>query len=200
MQPAIIVLALGAAASGASPTRADEAADTPPNWAVPSVHTTALFVTLRLGEAYLYPSPFAETDLSVIGRHYREAYTRPPVFDSDAPAFEWDGDPWPINVIGHGLLGSELYFRPRRCGFTPLAALAYAAGATVVWEYAFEASGVRPSALDLVYTPLAGLLLGEARYWGYRAADSAADPTLRAVLRTVFDPFGEMERTLGTPC
>jgi hypothetical protein len=83
------------------------------SWTIPTVHGLGLFVTLRLTEAYLYPDPFAETRLSIVGDHYAEAFTRPPKFDTSKPAFEWDGDPWPINVVGHALMGSELYLRAR---------------------------------------------------------------------------------------
>ena len=169
-------------------------------WSVPVIHTAALFTGMRITEAVLWPEPFADTDLGEIGRHYREAYTRPPVFDPDRRAFEWDGDHWTLNVAGHGLLGSELYFRPRRCGASVLGSLAFAAGASAVWEYGFEASGVRPSALDLVYTPLAGIVIGEARYVGYQAAGGISNRTLRGVVRTLLDPFGELERAAGTPC
>jgi hypothetical protein len=98
------------------------------------------------------------------------------------------------------LLGSELYFRPRRCGAGVPFALAFATGSSIVWEYVMEANGVRPSALDLVYTPLAGIVLGEARYAGYTAAGAISSPTLRGVVRAVLDPFGEIERALGAPC
>jgi len=167
---------------------------------VPALHTAALFTGMRVTEAVLWPEPFAETDLGEVGRHYREAYTRPPLFDPDRRAFEWDGDHWTLNVVGHGLLGSELFFRPRRCGASLLSSLAFAAGASAVWEYAFEASGVRPSALDLAYTPLAGFVFGEARYLGYRAASGISNRTLKSVVRIILDPFGEIERVGGSPC
>lgn len=169
-------------------------------WSVPVLHTAGLFTAMRATEAYLWPDPFAQTDFGVWLEHYREAYTRPPLFDRDQRPFEWDGDHWALNVFGHGLLGSELYYRPRRCGAGPLAALAFAAGSSAVWEYVFEANGVRPSGLDLVYTPLAGFVLGEARYVGYAAAGAIRDRTLRSVVRSVLDPFGELERAFGAPC
>lgn len=171
-----------------------------PNWEVPFAHTGALLFGLRASEAFLWPTPFAQITPRIWWRHYREALTRPPVFDPDTRAFEWDHDRFAINVVGHGLLGSELYFRPRRCGASPLGALAFAAGASLAWEYAFEGNGVRPSALDLVYTPLAGLVLGEGRYWGYLAASGLGNRPLRSVLRMLFDPLGEFERGLGGAC
>lgn len=155
---------------------------------------------MRATEAYLWPDPFAETRPRIWLEHYREAFTKPPLFSTREAAFEWDHDHWTINVVGHGLLGSELFYRPRRCGASPLASLAFAAGASAVWEYVFEANGVRPSAVDLTYTPLAGFVLGEARYIGWTAANRIADRTLRAFLQVVLDPLGELERGLGSPC
>jgi hypothetical protein len=170
------------------------------NLEVPLAHTGALLFGLRASEAVLWPTPFAQVNSRAWWRHYREALTRPPLFDPDARAFEWDNDRWTLNVVGHGLLGSELYYRPRRCGVSPLGALAFAAGASLAWEYAFEGNGVRPSALDLVYTPLAGMLLGEGRYWGYTAAGAIGNGPLRSVVRILLDPFGQFERVLGAVC
>jgi hypothetical protein len=155
---------------------------------------------MRTAEAVLWPTPFADVRPSFWLDNYERAFTRPPLFDSRERPFEWDHDHWTINVLGHGTLGSELYYRPRRCGATVVQALVFAASASAVWEYAFEANGVRPSALDLTFTPLSGLVLGELRYWGWTAADKLRDRTWKAVLQTVLDPLGEIERGLGTPC
>ena len=171
-----------------------------PNFAVPILHSTALMLSMRTAEAILYPDPFANFDPGFVGDNLRQAYTRAPKFDPDQPAFQWDGDPWPINVIGHGLFGSELYLRARACYHSPWGALLFAAVGSTVWEYTFEATGVRPSALDLVYTPLVGIGLGELRYQGWRASSQLGDRGWRSVLMTLFDPFGEFERALGTPC
>jgi hypothetical protein len=167
---------------------------------VPVAHTSALFLSMRVTEALLWPEPFADSRPRVWFRHYGEAFTKPPLFDASEPAFRWDHDSIAINVFGHGLLGSELYYRPRRCNASPLGALAFAVGATVAWEYAFEGNGVRPSALDLVYTPLSGILLGEGRYWGWTLARGINNPALRGVFSVLFDPLGEIERSLGSAC
>ncbi|MCU0685653.1 MAG: DUF3943 domain-containing protein [Polyangiaceae bacterium] len=182
--------ALGASVPSAPAASHDEG----PRWGPPIAHSLVLMTGTRLAEAYLYPEPFARVDLGFWGERYRDAFTKPPLFDTSKPAFRWDGDPLVINVVGHGLMGSEYYLRARTCRFSPWGALAFAAGASVVWEYAFEANGVRPSGLDLVYTPLAGLALGEARYQAWRAAAGLSSPGWRAVVRGVVDPFGELER------
>jgi Domain of unknown function (DUF3943) len=166
----------------------------------PTWHSLGLMTGMRLTEAWLWPKPFAETRGSVLALHYVEAYTHPPKWDSSKPWFEWDGDRWQINAVGHALLGAELYYRPRRCGAPPWLAFGFATLASAVWEYGFEANGVRPSALDLWYTPVSGALLGEARLWGYRSAGHIETRWMRGMVRGILDPFGELERTLGAPC
>jgi len=173
-------------------------ADLGESWLVPSLHSLGLMTVMRGTETYLWPEPFAET--SRFGHHYREAFTRPPLWDSSRPLFEADGDRWQLNVLGHGLFGSELYLRVRVCRKPSWQALLFTAGASAVWEYGFEANGVRPSALDLVYTPAAGLLLGEGRFRMWRAARRLEPGTVRTVLTVVLDPLGELERSLGSPC
>lgn len=176
------------------------AAEPRPNVVIPIFHAAGQFLLQRTAEAYFYPDPFAYSRVGEWGKHYRDAFTKPPLFDRHAPAFEWDHDRWTINVIGHGLMGSELYLRARQCALGVPLSFAFTAAASTVWEYAIEGNGVRPSAEDLVYTPLAGLVLGEGRFQLFRLASGLAAPGPRAVLKAVIDPFGELERALGTRC
>lgn len=171
-----------------------------PDLAVPPLHALGLMTAMRLSEAYLWPHPFADTNRTQLGYHYHQAFTRWPRFDASRPLFEADGDRWQINVLGHGLFGSELYTRARACRFAPWQALLFTGVASATWEYGFEANGVRPSALDLVFTPLSGVVLGEARHQGYRAARGLAPGALRTALTVLFDPLGGLERGLGAPC
>lgn len=175
MTPAALILAAAAA------TAAD---DRGPELAVPIVHSVALMAVMRAGEAVIWPDPFART--AHFGAHYEEAFTRPPIFP--------DGDPWYVNYVGHAAFGSELYLRARSCRLGWAGALAFAAAGSVLWEYGFEANGVRPSALDLVYTPVVGAALGELRH----LVVSRTPP--RSAARFVFDPFGELERAAGADC
>lgn len=168
-----------------------------PEWTPPVVHTLALLTTVRLAEAVIWPEPFAETDSGVIADRYRDAFTHAPEHDFDRSAFSWDGDKWEINVIGHGLMGSEIYLRARQCRFGWAGSLAFVTASAALWEYGFEANGVRPSAQDLVITPIAGLLFGEARYQLWRAASGVRQPTFRMLMQSVADPFGELERGVG---
>jgi len=170
------------------------------SWLVPSVHALGLMTTMRVGEAVIWPEPFADLRLSFVASRYEDAYTDAPRFDASRPLFQWDGDPWYVNAVGHSLFGSELYLRARMCRKNVLEALLFTTIASTVWEYGFEANGVRPSALDLGYTPIAGLAFGEARYLGWSLGRAIDNPTWRTVVKSVFDPLGELERALGTKC
>jgi hypothetical protein len=173
----------------------------PIRWLPVVIEPMALFVAMRGTEAYLWPNPFSFRRTSEWPARYRDAFTQWPKFDSHRGFMEWDGDHWKINVIGHGLLGSELYLRPRRCGVGWLGSLAIAAGTSALWEFGIEANGVRPSAVDLVYTPISGLVLGELRFWAWQATGSLSDSTWRTVLRSLVDPVGEFGRvTFDSPC
>lgn len=166
---------------------------------MPTLHGGTLMFGMRVAEAYIWPDPFADPP-STWGERYEAAFSQAPKWDGDAPAFEWDGDPWYINVVGHGLFGSELYLRARHCRLGVAGSLLFTAAGSAAWEYGFEANGVRPSGFDLWFTPLSGLVLGEGRYWAWHAAGSVRHKTLRGVLRGLLDPFGELERWAGAPC
>lgn len=153
---------------------------------------------MRTTEALLWPEPFARYE--TFGDHYARTFTEPPVFDDHQPFMRWDGDSLTINVVGHGLFGSELYLRARQCRLGWAGSLLFAGLSSAAWEYAFEGNGVRPSAQDLVYTPLAGLVLGEARYLLHGLARRATSTVVRRLATTAVDPFGELERAAGTDC
>lgn len=161
----------------------------PPRFVPPLVHAAALMTAMRTTEWFLWPHPFAETEGFL--PQWKDSLTHAPRFDPSRRAFEWDGDRWWINVVGHTLFGSELHLRARQCDFGVLGALAWTASASAVWEYAFEGNGVRPSALDLVWTPLSGLALGEARLGLFRLAGRSG--TWSSVARALIDPLGGID-------
>jgi Domain of unknown function (DUF3943) len=194
---ATIALVVVAASAPADVPGEHVAATRTPDVVVPALHGLALMTVMRATESVLWPDPFAKPEH--FGAHYEEAFTQPPKLDFGQPVMRWDGDPLVVNIVGHGLFGSELYLRARQCRLGWGGALAFAAATSAVWEYAFEGNGVRPSAQDLVYTPLMGLALGEVRYLLHRAASQVHSPA-GTVARVVLDPFGELERAAGTNC
>src|SRR5204863_208147 len=122
-----------------------------------------LLAGMPLGLSIAWPEAYDPLPLTRSGHQFAQAYNRGPEFRSDRWLLESDGDPWAINVIGHGLFGAEVYGRVRQCGGGPWQALAFTAGTSVVWEYGIESFNKRPSAIDLVATPVIGAALGEAR-------------------------------------
>ncbi len=193
---------LGPHALPAQTTLAEPALTARPHaesWLVPTLHGVTLLAAQRVGAMLLWPRAFSLEDGDRNLRFLREAYTMPPKFDPSRRFFEWDGDRWTINLVGHGLMGSELYLRARQCGHGALASLAFTFAASAVWEYAVEVYNARPSANDLVWTPLGGALLGEMRLVTWEAAASLPR-VWRHVVRAVVDPFGELERAAGSPC
>lgn len=164
------------------------------------LHAGALMTTMRVAEAAIWPEPFAESSPYAWGAAYGQALTEPPRWDPSLDAFEWDGDDWKINVLGHGLFGSELYVRARMCRAHLPGAFIFAAASSATWEYVFEGNAVQPSGLDLWFTPVAGMVVGELRFLGWYGAQTIEHPVLRQVLSTAMDPFGELERVIGSPC
>lgn len=69
-----------------------------------------------------------------------------------------------------------------------------------MWPAPLSTSRIAASALDLVYTPLAGIALGEARLALHRAASAFRSSAVRQVVRALVDPLGEIERAAGTDC
>ena len=164
-------------------------------------HTAGVLLGMRLGAAVLWPGDYGPAALGNAPAHLREAVSRPPVFRTDRSLLESDGDPWTINVLGHGLFGSEVYMRSRQCGGGPLEAFAWTAGAAIAWEYALEGTAKRPSGIDLAWTPVVGgLVLGELRFRAHRALGGDTPEAVRRVVRAVLDPLGSLERAAGTRC
>jgi hypothetical protein len=207
-----LTLALAAEASAQTPPPTSPPPTSPPasalpptspphtaSWLVPALHGVGLLLGQRVAESVLWTHAFSLEDGDRNVGHLRVAFTEAPAFDPHRSFFEWDGDRWEINLLGHGLMGSELYLRARQCEHGVAASLAFAAASTVVWEYGVEVWNSRPSANDLLWTPLGGALLGELRYFTWGMAASLPRGA-RAVVRALVDPFGELERALGTPC
>jgi hypothetical protein len=198
VRPLLGVIVCAAVTSWADDVRAQE----PPHatsWLVPALHGAGLLTAQRVGAMLLWQRAFSLEDGDRNLRFLRMAYTEPPKFDASRRMFEWDGDRWQINLVGHGLMGSELYLRARQCGHGALPSLAFTAAASALWEYGVEVYNARPSANDLVWTPLGGALLGELRFVTWEAA-GGLPRGWRTVVRALVDPFGELERAVGSPC
>lgn len=77
----------------------------------------------------------------------------------------WDGDSPIFNYILHPYAGAAYYMSARSQGFNMWYSALYGfAVSTIFWEYGVEAFMEVPSWQDLIVTPLAGWLVGEAFY------------------------------------
>ncbi|MDC0712794.1 DUF3943 domain-containing protein [Stigmatella sp. ncwal1] len=172
-------------------------------WLVPAAHAAGLMAAMRTSLSLLWPRDFDPSRFRENFRQLRLSYSRPPLFDADQRALEWDGDRWLINTVGHGLFGAEVYARSRQCGHGPGPSLLATTLASTAWEYGVEAFHKQPSAQDLLWTPLVGALLGEGRFQLHRRVrDGGLTPgPTRTLLLFLLDPLGEAERrALGTRC
>jgi uncharacterized protein DUF3943 len=173
----------------------------PVNWTVPVAHAAGVLMGMRVSLSLLWPRAYDPFPLERSARQLGAAFRAPPELRRDRSLLESDGDPWAINVVGHGLFGAEIYGRVRQCGGAPWQALAFTAGTSAVWEYGIESWSKRPSAIDLVTTPLIGAAIGEARVSAQRWLHHRPRGFLRTLGEIFVDPLGEAERgILQTRC
>ena len=77
----------------------------------------------------------------------------------------WDRDKWYFNYLLHPYGGAAYYMSARSQGFSAPYSMLYGFGiSTLFWEYGIEAFNEIPSIQDLIITPLAGAVIGEAFY------------------------------------
>lgn len=191
----LMALSLAAGAAFAQPPERPHAR----SWVIPTLHAGGQLALQRVGLSLLWGSSFTLEHPDRAAQSFARAWTTPPLFDDTRRVFEWDRDIFYINVFGHGLMGSELYLRARQCGHGFWASFLFTTGASFVWEYVVEAWHAQPSAIDLLWTPVGGAVLGEFRFVAWELAGQLA-PTPRRVIRAIVDPFGELERAAGTEC
>jgi hypothetical protein len=172
-----------------------------PLWSVPIAHTAGLLAGMRLSLSVLWPEPFSPRPLSRSAASFRRAYSERPHYNPRRSFLESDGDPWVINVVGHGLFGAEVYARARQCGAGPWASLAFTVATSTLWEYGIESFHKQPSAVDLVLTPVLGVALGEGRVQMQRWLRRRPRTGWVRFWELFVDPIGEAERGwLKTRC
>lgn len=73
----------------------------------------------------------------------------------------WDADKWWINYILHPYWGGTYYVRARNRGYDEHASVWYSILLSTLYEFGSEALFERPSAQDLIITPLGGYFFGK---------------------------------------
>jgi hypothetical protein len=170
-------------------------------WAVPIGHAAGVLVGMRVALSAMWPAAYDPLPVDRSAHRLGAAFRGAPELRRDRGILESDGDHWTINVFGHGLFGSEIYGRVRQCGGAPWQAFAFTAGTSALWEYGIESWSKRPSAIDLVATPLIGTALGEARVQAQRWLRRRPRGFFRTLGEILVDPLGQAERGfLQTRC
>jgi hypothetical protein len=111
---------------------------------------------------------------------FRQAYTKPPV---------WDRDGWVVNYVGHPVSGMQTYLLERNHGSSRTRSFVFSTAASVGWEYGIEAWAEQPSIQDLLVTSTVGSVLGEL---SYRATHSMLRDGLSGrekVVLTIINPI-----------
>jgi hypothetical protein len=88
-------------------------------------------------------------------RNWKRSLSTPPV---------WDDDDWQLNYIGHPIAGSFYYNSLRSQNASMFHSFLFATTQSFIWEYFIEATAEKPSIQDLIVTPIAGAILGEAAH------------------------------------
>lgn len=124
----------------------------------------------------------------VSAEHFADAWTRPPVWDTDGVI---------ANYVLHPIMGAEAYLSVRNRGYGPFESFLFSTGVSVAWEYVFEAWVEQPSGQDLLVASPVGSLLGELRFQ-LRRGVARWNPSLgRDTLLVLLDPVEALHRYVG---
>lgn len=162
----------------------------------PPKHTIKTFATLTgmslvgIGVYALGPSSFtgaSKEGEDVWGEardHFKEAWTKPPVFDKDRAV---------VNYLGHPFFGAQFYLSQRNYGESPLYSFLFSTFTSTCFEYFIESWSERPSITDLIVTPIVGSILGEAVYQATKHMRKDGFTTAEKIIITVINPLYVMQ-------
>jgi hypothetical protein len=125
---------------------------------------------------------------TVSADHFVDAWTRPPV---------WDTDGIVANFVLHPIMGAEAYLTVRNRDYGPIESLLFSTGVSVGWEYLFESWVERPSIQDLLITSNIGSLQGELRFQIRRRVARWSPSVGRNALLILVDPVEALHRYIG---
>ncbi|MCC6766713.1 MAG: DUF3943 domain-containing protein [Deltaproteobacteria bacterium] len=152
---------------------------------VPTVEwATCLALTIPL---FMIDPSFVNTG-TVSADHFVDAWTRPPVWDTDGVV---------SNYLLHPIMGAEAYLTVRNRGYGPFGSFLFSTGVSVGWEYLFEAWAERPSKQDLLTASPIGSVLGEVRFQTRRRIAQWRPSVGRDALLILVDPVEALHRYIG---
>ena len=146
----------------------------------------ALCLSLTIPLFMIDPS-FVNTG-TVSADNFADAWTRPPVWDTDGVV---------ANYVLHPIMGAEAYLTVRNRDYGPIESFLFATGVSVGWEYLFEAWVERPSGQDLLITSPIGSLQGELRFQIRRRVAQWNPSVGRDALLILLDPVEALHRYVG---
>lgn len=152
-------------------------------WVPTAEWTVALALTIPL---FMIDPAFVNTG-RVSSEHFVDAWTRPPVWDTDGVI---------ANYLLHPIMGAEAYLTVRNREYGPFESFLFATAVSVGWEYLFEAWVERPSGQDLLVTSPVGSLQGELRYQLRRKIAQWRPSFGRNTLLILVDPVEALHRYL----
>jgi len=117
---------------------------------------------------------------SEAGENLSQAWTEPPV---------WDSDHWYLNYIAHPYCGALAYNLMRSQGGGRFESFAFGVIQSCLYEYVVEAVAEQPSIQDLIVTPIAGAILGELiHYATVRMRADGRFSLTEKILVTIINP------------
>ena len=157
----------------------------------PPHHSVKTFAVLTgaslvgIGVYALAPSSFTGTTKD--GQQYEEswnsfkdAWTKPPVFDKDA---------WTVNYLGHPYFGAQFYLSQRNYGESPLYSFLFSTFMSTAFEYFIESWSEQPSINDLIVTPALGSILGEGIFRATQEMRKNGFTTAEKIVVTMINPM-----------
>lgn len=153
-------------------------------WVPTAEWTVALALTIPL---FMIDPAFVNTG-TVSTDNFVDAWTRPPVWDTDGVI---------ANYVLHPIMGAEAYLTVRNRDYGPIESFLFATAVSVGWEYLFEAWVERPSGQDLLVTSPVGSLQGELRFQMRRRVARWKPSVGRNALLILIDPVEALHRYLG---
>jgi hypothetical protein len=157
----------------------------PPHHSVKTFAVFTLASVVGIGVYALAPSSFTGTtkdghEYNKAWNNFKDAWTEPPVFDSDNPA---------INYLGHPYFGAQFYLSQRNYGESPLYSFIFSTLMSTGFEYFIESWSEQPSINDLIVTPVLGSILGEGIFLATQEMRKDGFTTAEKIVVTVINPM-----------
>ena len=156
----------------------------PPRHSVKTFGTLTALSFVGIGVYAFAPSSFTginkETALEEAIEDFKNAWTKPPVFDKDNSA---------INFLGHPYFGMNFYLSQRNYGESPLYSFLFSTLTSTAFEYFIESWAEQPSIQDLIITPIVGSILGELVYLATQEMRKDGFTKAEKIILTIINPL-----------